>query len=55
MPDMLDISMLRGSGAQPEEELLPEPDSQPPAPVMDQEVLEKLADMGMTITYKYSN
>lgn len=50
MPDMLDISMLRGGGPQPEEELLPEPDSQPPAPAMDQEVLDKLADMGKDMT-----
>ncbi|XP_018573287.1 ubiquitin carboxyl-terminal hydrolase 5 [Anoplophora glabripennis] len=46
MPDILDISPLRGAGPQPEEELLPEPEVQPPAPVMDQNVLSQLADMG---------
>ncbi|KAJ8964324.1 hypothetical protein NQ314_004994 [Rhamnusium bicolor] len=46
MPDVLDISSLRGGGPQPEEELLPEPVIQPPAPVMDEAVLSQLADMG---------
>lgn len=46
MPDLLDISMLRGAGPRPEEELLPEPESQPPMPVMDEQVLAQLADMG---------
>lgn len=46
LPDILDISILRGGGPQPEEELLPEPEVQPPAPVMDEGVLAQLADMG---------
>lgn len=46
MPDMLDISMLRGVGQQSDEELLPEAEVQPPAPVMDEAVLAQLADMG---------
>lgn len=46
MPDMLDISILRGAGPQPDEELLPEAEVQPPEPVMDERVLAQLADMG---------
>ncbi|XP_044270972.1 ubiquitin carboxyl-terminal hydrolase 5 [Tribolium madens] len=46
MPDILDISSLRGTGPQTDEELLPEPKVQPPAPVMDEAVLAQLADMG---------
>ncbi|KAJ8942716.1 hypothetical protein NQ318_017015 [Aromia moschata] len=46
MPDTLDISSLRGKGPEPQEELLPEPEVQPPAPVMDAAVLSQLADMG---------
>jgi hypothetical protein len=46
MPDLLDISTLRGNGPQAGEELLPEPKIQPPAPVMDEAVLSQLADMG---------
>lgn len=46
MPDLLDISILRGSGLQPDEELLPETEVLPPAPVMDEVVLAQLADMG---------
>ncbi|CAH1179098.1 unnamed protein product [Phaedon cochleariae] len=46
MPDTLDVSALRGDGPQPEEELLPEPEVRPPAPVMDEGVLSQLADMG---------
>nr|XP_023023126.1 ubiquitin carboxyl-terminal hydrolase 5 isoform X2 [Leptinotarsa decemlineata] len=46
MPDVLDISPLRGGGPQPEEELLPEPQVQPVLPAMDENVLSQLADMG---------
>ncbi|KAJ8922243.1 hypothetical protein NQ315_004180 [Exocentrus adspersus] len=49
MPDNLDISPLRGAGPQPEEELLPEPEVQPPMPVFDQNVLSQLADMGFPL------
>nr|CAH7755522.1 unnamed protein product [Callosobruchus chinensis] len=46
MPDVLDVSMLRGEGPQPEEELLPEPEVKPPMPAMDQAVLTELENMG---------
>lgn len=46
MPDVLDISSLRGTGPQADEELLPEPKEQPPAPILDEAVLAQLADMG---------
>lgn len=46
MPDVLDISVLRGAGPQPDEELLPEPEVRPPAPQLDQAVLSQLQDMG---------
>ncbi|CAH1967877.1 unnamed protein product [Acanthoscelides obtectus] len=46
MPDILDVSMLRGDGPQPEEELLPEPEVKPPVPVMDEAVLTELENMG---------
>lgn len=46
MPDILDISILRGDGPQPEEELLPELEVQPPMPQFDEAVLAQLQDMG---------
>jgi len=47
MPDILDLSALRGSGAQPGEEPLPEiTGAPPPSPVLDQDVLKQLVDMG---------
>ncbi|XP_060519311.1 ubiquitin carboxyl-terminal hydrolase 5 [Cylas formicarius] len=46
MPDELDASCLRGTGLRPGEELLPEPDTKPPAPQLDELVLSKLAEMG---------
>lgn len=47
MPDELDLSPLRGSGLQPGEEPLPEiTGAPPPSPVLDQEVLKELVDMG---------
>lgn len=49
MPDVIDISMLRGSGLQPGEELLPELDTQPPPPKFDEAVLAQLQDMGMRL------
>lgn len=55
MPNTLDISPLRGAGPQPEEELLPEPEIQPPAPVMDQNVLSQLAEMGESTFLKEKN
>lgn len=44
MPDMLDLTWLRAGGLQPDEELLPE--SEPPPPVYDQEILSELTKMG---------
>lgn len=47
MPDILDLSPLRGAGPQPGEEPLPEiVGSPPPAPVIDEQVLSQLIDMG---------
>ena len=47
MPDMLDLSTLRGSGLQPSEELLPETaGSEPPPPVYNSAILNQLTDMG---------
>ena len=48
MPDVLDLSMLRASGPQPDEEMLPEINENPPPVVFDQVVLSQLADMGKT-------
>lgn len=50
MPDILDITPLRATGPQPEEESLPElVGSPPPPPVMDEAVLAQLQDMGFPI------
>jgi ubiquitin carboxyl-terminal hydrolase 5/13 len=47
MPDVLDLSLLRATGPQPEEEPLPEiTGTPPPPPVLNQEVLKQLVDMG---------
>lgn len=47
MPDILDLSSLRGFGLQPTEELLPETDgSEPSPPVYDTVILNQLIDMG---------
>lgn len=47
MPDLLDLTSLRATGPQPEEEPLPElVGSPPPAPTMDEDVLTQLTDMG---------
>lgn len=47
MPDVLDLTPLRGVGPQPGEEPLPElVGAPPPAPVMDEGVLSQLKDMG---------
>lgn len=46
MPDMLDLSSLRGHGQQPDEELLPELVTSLPAPAMDDAVLSQLQEMG---------
>ncbi|XP_019864761.2 ubiquitin carboxyl-terminal hydrolase 5 isoform X1 [Aethina tumida] len=46
MPDVLDLTPLRGKGPQPDEELLPEPEVRPPPPVFDERMLSELVDMG---------
>lgn len=46
MPEMLDISFLRGTGPQADEELLPEPKVLPPTPVFDEATLSQLVEMG---------
>ncbi|KAL1516575.1 hypothetical protein ABEB36_000474 [Hypothenemus hampei] len=46
MPDTLDISLLRGSGLQPGEELLPELEVPPPVPEFDENALAQLQAMG---------
>jgi len=51
MPDVIDISMLRGSGLQPGEELLPELDTLPPPPKFDEAVLAQLQDMGADLLF----
>ncbi|CAK9822790.1 Ubiquitin carboxyl-terminal hydrolase 5 [Anthophora retusa] len=45
MPDILDLSSLRGSGLQPTEELLPET-AEAPQPIYDSVILNQLTDMG---------
>lgn len=45
MPDTLDLGSMRGSGLQPNEELLPD-GATPPPPVYDAAILKQLADMG---------
>lgn len=51
MPDVLDLSALKAKGPQPDEEPLPELVGSPPLPVMDEAVLNELADMGKTYDY----
>ncbi|EZA52425.1 ubiquitin carboxyl-terminal hydrolase 5 [Ooceraea biroi] len=45
MPDVLDLSSMRGNGLQPGEELLPDGGA-PPPPVYDAAILSQLTDMG---------
>lgn len=42
IPDILDLSSLRGHGHVPHEELLPELEDEPPKPEMDPEVVSQL-------------
>ncbi|CAG2061831.1 unnamed protein product [Timema podura] len=52
MPDILDLSSLRGSGPQPGEDPLPElTGTPPPPPQLDQNILEQLMDMGYIYTH----
>lgn len=47
MPDMLDLSSLRGYGLQPTEELMPETNAaESPQPVYDSVILNQLTDIG---------
>lgn len=49
MPDMLDLSSLRGNGLQPGEELLPETaGTDLPPPTYDTVILDQLMDMGFS-------
>lgn len=49
IPDILDLSSLRSTGLQPNEELLPELDKAPPQPQLDEGVIQQLAEMGFPI------
>lgn len=49
IPDILDLSTLRSSGLQSNEELLPEIDVPPPQPTLDEGVISQLVDMGFPI------
>ncbi|KAK3551118.1 hypothetical protein QTP70_014016 [Hemibagrus guttatus] len=57
VPDTLDLSDLRGTGPQPEEELLPEvappplmtPDVEVKAPVLDESTVSQLCEMGFPL------
>lgn len=49
IPDILDLSALRSTGLQPNEELLPELDAPPPQPQFDENVIAQLVDMGFPI------
>nr|XP_031833374.1 ubiquitin carboxyl-terminal hydrolase 5 [Nomia melanderi] len=50
MPDLLDLSSLRGHGLQPLEEVLPETSGfQSPLPVYDFDILNQLTDMGFPL------
>lgn len=49
VPDLLDLSALRSTGLQPNEELLPDLDKEIPPPPMDEGVIGQLFDMGFPI------
>lgn len=49
IPDILDLSKLRSSGLQPNEELLPDLDQAPPHPELNEAYIAQLADMGFPI------
>lgn len=49
IPDILDLSGLRSTGLQPNEELLPEADVLPPQPAFDEGVMQQLIEMGFPI------
>lgn len=49
IPDILDLSALRSTGLQPNEELLPDLEKAPPQPEFDENVIAQLADMGFPL------
>lgn len=49
IPDVLDLSALRSTGLQPNEELLPDLDTAPPQPEFDSNVVAQLTDMGFPL------
>lgn len=49
IPDLLDLSTLRSSGLQPNEQLLPDLDTVPPPPAMDEGVIQLLVEMGFPL------
>lgn len=49
VPDQLDLSALRSTGQQPNEELLPELEQAPPQPQLDENIIAQLIDMGFPI------
>lgn len=49
IPDVLDLSALRSTGLQSNEELLPDLDAPPPQPEFDENVIAQLADMGFPL------
>lgn len=49
IPDVLDLSTLRSTGLQPNEELLPDLDKAPPQPELDEGIIVQLAEMGFPI------
>lgn len=54
IPDLLDLSPLRGAGPQPGEEPLPElAGNLPPPPAINEKDLKDLIDMGMLKTLVY--
>lgn len=49
IPDILDLSALRSTGLQPNEELLPDLDKAPPQPEFDEGFMSQLTEMGFPI------
>lgn len=49
IPDFLDLSAFRSTGLQPNEELLPDLDSAPPQPELNENIISQLAEMGFPI------
>ncbi|XP_065340224.1 ubiquitin carboxyl-terminal hydrolase 5 [Cloeon dipterum] len=49
MPDVLDLSQIRGKGLQPNEEALPDLEGAPPVVELDQNIIRTLLDMGFPL------